>query len=362
MSAHNVSGGAMPVRHPVALAILIVLATSRSLVAAEPAANDVAARAQAAEPLAVLLRDPGVRSELQLTASQVEVIDKVLADVDYPLWYVRDATDAQTQMKCARAFDHLEKNVGTALQPKQRSRLDGILLQSHGWPALLIPRFSAGLELSADQQSRLRNLLKPDETGKNQRKTDAAKTATEKQILPILTAAQQAQLPHLMGPPFDAGKIRLRYCLAPAFEEVAPWINSQPLTWDKLRGQVVAVHFWAFNCINCSRNLPHYQAWHERYAGKGLVIVGLHTPESAAERVVESVRAKVRENKMTYPVGIDGAAKTWQAWSNRCWPSVYLVDKQGYVRYWRYGELNWQGTYAEEMMRGKIEELLAERD
>lgn len=63
---------------------------------------------------------------------------------------------------------------------------------------------------------------------------------------------------------------------------------------------------------------------------------------------------------MRYPVAVDPDKKTWNAWANNMWPSVYLIDKRGHVRYWWYGELNWQGGDGEKFMRGKIEELLAE--
>jgi thiol-disulfide isomerase/thioredoxin len=146
---------------------------------------------------------------------------------------------------------------------------------------------------------------------------------------------------------------------APEFKEVEEWVNSKPLDWKALKGKVTVVHFWAFGCINCIRNYPHYKAWHDDFKKKDLVIVGVHTPETAAERKLESVKEKVKANKMAYPVAVDGAGKTWAAWDNRYWPAVYLVDKKGLVRYRWYGELNFNGAKGEAAMREKIEELLA---
>ena len=77
---------------------------------------------------------------------------------------------------------------------------------------------------------------------------------------------------------------------------------------------------------------------------------------------MDSVRQKVKENGMEYPILVDNAEKNWKAWSNHMWPSVYLLDKKGYVRYWWYGELNWEGAEGEKFMRERIEELLAEKD
>lgn len=110
------------------------------------------------------------------------------------------------------------------------------------------------------------------------------------------------------------------------------------------------------------RNYPWYKGWHDDFGKKGLVVLGVHTPETEAEKKLESVKAKVKANKMEYPVAIDGAGKTWAEWDNRYWPGIYLVDKKGVVRYRWYGELNHNGVKAEPVMRKKIEELLAEKD
>jgi hypothetical protein len=90
------------------------------------------------------------------------------------------------------------------------------------------------------------------------------------------------------------------------------------------------------------------------------VTVGVHTPETADERVAASVRDKVKEERFDYPVVIDNDKEIWNAWGNSMWPSVYLIDKQGRLRYWWYGELNWNEAGGQKLMAAKIEELLAE--
>lgn len=92
------------------------------------------------------------------------------------------------------------------------------------------------------------------------------------------------------------------------------------------------------------------------------MVLGVHTPESEGEKNLDRVRQKVKDNGMKYPIAVDGAAKTWQAWGNRYWPSVYLIDKQGNVRYRWDGELNWKEIQGEKMIRRRIEELLAEQE
>jgi hypothetical protein len=93
-----------------------------------------------------------------------------------------------------------------------------------------------------------------------------------------------------------------------------------------------------------------------------VTVIGVHTPETNEEKKIDKVRAKVRANGMKYPVAVDGSARTWQAWGNRCWPSTYLIDKKGNVRYRWDGELNWKEVKGEKIMRKKIEELLAEKE
>jgi peroxiredoxin len=109
-------------------------------------------------------------------------------------------------------------------------------------------------------------------------------------------------------------------------------------------------------------NYPWYTGWHKDYEKKGAVVIGIHTPETRDEAKFDRVRQKVNDNKMTYPIAIDNAGKTWEAWHNDSWPSIYLIDKKGRVRYRWVGELNWGETKGEPIVRKKIEELLAEKE
>lgn len=116
------------------------------------------------------------------------------------------------------------------------------------------------------------------------------------------------------------------------------WIQGPEVSIGFSRGAVVLVDFWESTCINCLRTLPYLKAWHERYSRRGLVIVGVHTPEfefSAAPAVVE---AAVRSEGIPYPVLLDQGAATWREFANRYWPSKYLVDQRGYLRYEHFGE------------------------
>ena len=93
-----------------------------------------------------------------------------------------------------------------------------------------------------------------------------------------------------------------------------------------------------------------------------MTIIGVHTPETEGEHKIETVRRKVKDHDMKYPIVVDNAGKNWAAWDNRFWPCTYLIDKKGNVRYRWDGELNWKETKGEAIMRKKIEELLAEKE
>jgi hypothetical protein len=109
-------------------------------------------------------------------------------------------------------------------------------------------------------------------------------------------------------------------------------------------------------------NYPWYRAWHEKYGEKGVTVIGVHTPETEGEANLDKVKKKVKDEKIAWTVAVDTKGKTWKAWDNQYWPCVYLVDKKGKVRYRWEGELNSGKQKGEEILRGKIEELLAEKD
>ncbi len=121
---------------------------------------------------------------------------------------------------------------------------------------------------------------------------------------------------------------------APAFTHAAQadWLNSSPLTWQQLRGQVVLLEFWTFACWNCDRSIPWVQDLQKRLGVRGLRIVSVHTPELARERVRANVVAAVAQRNVTWPVMLDDDYSYWNALGNQYWPAFYLVDKQGRVR------------------------------
>jgi thiol-disulfide isomerase/thioredoxin len=147
----------------------------------------------------------------------------------------------------------------------------------------------------------------------------------------------------------EKGKVR-----APEIGRV--WLNSSPLSFRQLRGRAVLVDFWDYTCVNCIRTLPYVQGWHERYHDKGLTVIGVHTPEFTFAQYESNVERGIREFGLTYPIVIDSNREIWQAFANRYWPTKYLLDKDGYLRYGHFGE----GSYAE--CEQVIQELLREID
>lgn len=131
---------------------------------------------------------------------------------------------------------------------------------------------------------------------------------------------------------------------APQFFAGGDWINSPPLTIEKLRGKVVLIDFWTYTCINCIRTLPYVKAWWKNYADKGLVIVGVHTPEFAFEKETRNVKAAIEDFNISYPVMQDNNYATWEAYNNRYWPAHYLIDKNGKIRYTHFGEGKYDET------------------
>jgi thioredoxin family protein/AhpC/TSA family protein len=142
--------------------------------------------------------------------------------------------------------------------------------------------------------------------------------------------------------------------MLPSFEGASGWLNSQSLTPASLRGHVVVVQFWTYTCINWLRTQAFNRAWSQRYRDRGLVTIGVHTPEFKFEHDFDNVRWAVQARRIDYPVAIDNDYRVWQAFANHYWPALYFIDAQGRIRHHRFGE----GDYDRSEM--VIRQLLAE--
>src|SRR3989338_574562 len=143
---------------------------------------------------------------------------------------------------------------------------------------------------------------------------------------------------------------------APELVGISGFFNTDEFpSISELKGKVVLVDFWTYTCINCIRTLPHLVEWDKKYRDKGLVIIGVHTPEFEFEKEYNNVKAAIEKYCINYPVVQDNGYLTWQAFKNRYWPRKYLIDTDGFIRYDHIGEGGYKETEA------KIQELLNER-
>ena len=143
----------------------------------------------------------------------------------------------------------------------------------------------------------------------------------------------------------------------PTAPEIIPggaWFNSDPLTLEQLKGKVVIIDFWTYSCINCQRTFPYLIKWWETYSDKGLVIIGVHSPEFEFEKSGKNVGLAIADFRLPYPIVQDNDFATWRAYNNRYWPAKYVIDKGGYIRYTHFGE----GAYDE--TEKVIQDLLKE--
>lgn len=147
-----------------------------------------------------------------------------------------------------------------------------------------------------------------------------------------------------------------RLSRAPELTGTGEWFNSEPFTLASQRGKVVLIDFWTYSCINCIRTLPYMQGYWEKYKDTGkFVLLGVHTPEFAFEKLAPNVQDAIRRHGLTYPNVQDNDYGTWRAFANRYWPAKYLIDADGYIRYTHFGE----GAYEEtdEVIAALLEEI-----
>lgn len=131
---------------------------------------------------------------------------------------------------------------------------------------------------------------------------------------------------------------------APEITGIEEWINSPPLRLSDLKGKVVLIDFWTYSCINCIRTLPYVKDWYAKYHDKGLVVIGIHSPEFEFERDLDNVKTAVAKFGIHYPVALDNQFMTWRNFHNQYWPAHYLINKNGEVVYQHFGEGEYDAT------------------
>ena len=141
---------------------------------------------------------------------------------------------------------------------------------------------------------------------------------------------------------------------APELIPGGEWFNSKPLTMAELKGKVILIDFWTYTCINCQRTLPYVKEWWKKYQDKGLVVIGVHSPEFEFEKESKNLAKAINDFGLTYPIVQDNDFATWRAYNNHYWPAKYVIDKDGLIRYSHFGEGNYDET--EKMIQNLLNE------
>lgn len=355
--------------HPrwILLAQLLVSLTFAAR-ADEPAATD---------PFWTLIHDEAVLADLKATADQRRQIRAVLDPLDVQCFRLRNRPTDEAAKGFGEATAQARKAVGKVFKPQQVQRLEQIAVRSLGPAALVRDDLAKKLNLDSTQRDEIRLAVNAaiEARGKLQNELRGAKTEVaaaqaeweaisnreREAVNGVLTNEQKQRLAGSIARDFDINKLgRTAFKVPDLAGESADWLNSTPLETEQLRGKVVVVHFFAFGCINCIHNYPTYREWQREFAGRDVQLIGIHTPETKAEHDVEKLKGKLKAEALEFPVLVDNGRLNWNAFGNSMWPSVYVIDKQGYMRAFWAGELRWQGATGDKQMQTRVEALLAE--
>ena len=328
-----------------------------------------------ADPLWNLLHEPAVSRAMGLSPAQRRRVRGVLDEVDAKFFPLRNQPPATSGPVAAALLTDTQDRLAAILSPTQMRRLAEIGIRQRGPAALLQPPVAERMNYTPQQRERLETVITETQGAVRELEKRVADGAPRepaeeeyrdlkrdelRRVTGILSPAQRTTWKKTLGAEFDLAALGRPVFKAPELVDSGTWLNSQPLSLEALAGKVVVVHFYAFGCINCIRNYPTYLAWQERFRDRDVVIIGIHTPETATEEDVELVKQKATAAGFEFPVLVDRTKANWDAWGNSMWPSVYLVDKRGDLRHFWPGELQWKGATGDAWMQERIEELLAE--
>lgn len=319
-----------------------------------------------------LIHTPQVQGEIKLSGEVLREFMPILQEIDGPWWRARIRKPSEQRSITAQQEARLLQALGTRISPAAMKRLKQIELQSQGYRCLLRPEVQAALTLTETQSKDLVQLFQKtdelaskvkDRSGKEDpvaaEAWKAAKSDEPEAINGILLRDQRQALAQFVGTPFDTTKLDRIYPLAPELIGSGKWIGA-PVQLKELQGKVLLVHFYAFQCHNCQANFGIYNRWQESLSSKGVQVIGIQTPETSAERNFDSVTEAAKKDDFKFPVLVDLKSENWDAWANTMWPTVHVIDKQGYVRLWWQGELNWQGATGDKTIEQLVERLLNE--
>lgn len=309
-------------------------------------------------------REIGVEGDPRLLA--------ILKDLDRVWWPARILPEAK-QGETIRELDaRLLDALKPLVTPAKLRRLREIEAQSQGTRALIRPEIAKAVGLDDQQLVAIEKVFvetdalarklaaKPGGDPDLEKQFQSARDEEQRAINGLLTTTHRQALGNLIGEPFDTMSLKRIYPLAPELTDSGEWAGTGRASLESERGKVVLIHFYAFQCHNCVANFEHYKRWHKSLSKKGVAVIGIQTPETQAERDPALVKQAATTKGFEFPVLIDLKSDNWNAWGNTMWPTVYVIDKNGYIRFWWQGELNWQGATGDKSIEKLVDELLAE--
>ncbi len=319
-----------------------------------------------------LIHTPEVQKELGVLED--DRLLEILKEID-AIWWPARILPETIQVKTVRDLEvRLLESLQPLLTPEKLRRLQEIEVQSQGTRALVRPEIAKSIRLNDHQLSGIKQALlatdavtrklseKPGGDSELAKQLNLAREREQRTIDEILTPSNRQALAKLIGEPFDTVSLKRIFPLAPELIDSGEWTDSGRTTLESLRGNIVLVHFYAFQCHNCVANFDHYNRWHDSLSEKGVKVIGIQTPETRAERDPSLVKQAALKKGFGFPVLIDLKNDNWNAWGNTMWPTVYIIDKRGYIRFWWQGELNWQGATGDKAIEKLVEELLTEKE
>ena len=322
-----------------------------------------------------LLHAPEVHDELQFSPQQVKALETLFREIDGE-WFRARIMPPDKQREVNRELEQrVAKWLDEHATSEQRTRLQQLEYRAQGVRFILRSDIVEPLGLSPSQQEQFAELARASDdaqaklqqavrqgesTNDLESQVKKAAQAERQSLTQRLNEDQQKKLVELLGKRFDTETLARVYPMAPELVSVKQWLNSDPLTLQALRGKVVLLHFYAFQCHNCHANFDIYRRWHRELQEKGVVVLGIQTPETQAERRPDAVRKAAEEAQLEFPIMIDLQAANWQAWGNTMWPTVYVIDQEGYIRHWWQGELQWQGATGDKTIESIVDRLLSE--
>lgn len=358
--------------HPFRIASLLVLVATIFLGvnSARACSQSVGEEPLVPQNLLKLIHTPEVQRELGLE-DDARLLN-VLREIDHNWWPSRLLPEAKQVETTQELEKRLLDELSQILTPAKIKRLREIEIQSQGTRALLRQDISEAVALEPKQlrtietaflatDSLARQLsAKPGGDADLEKQLRAAREKEQSVLDRLLSSSQRKALAKVIGEPLSLRNLKRIYPLAPELIDSKEWAGTGRTTLEAERGKVVLVHFYAFQCHNCVANFKHYNRWHESLSTKGVTVIGIQTPETSAERDSKLVQKAAKEQGFGFPVLIDLENSNWDAWGNTMWPTVYVVDKKGYVRSWWQGELNWQGATGDQTIESLVDELLRE--